>query len=737
MGLILTLFWSVLSVLVLPADAAEGADITGEHTKVFLKGEKENATAEPYACFRSPAVVKSKGGALLTFAEGRIGDCGDSGRIDIVAKRSVDGGVTWSSLKVVARHSSASGFPHNPVPIVDTTNSNADRVVLLYSWSYDHVYRLVSADGGLTWDAAKDISTTVWPSDKPDWGTWPNGQMSVGPGHGIQLTKGAKAGRMVAGLWIRKAPGTKGTPMGVGLIYSDNSGADWKLGAHSLGAEPLIGAQEPSLFERADGSIVVVARNEEGTAATNRTAYAISSDQGQSFGEELRLLPELGLPAIGVQTSTLAIPQEGREGYGRVLLAAPADPTTRKNLTIRSSFDGGLTWQSPAQGSVVREGLSAYSDMVAMDAGRYGIVYEGGEEASYQFVSFATFTEADLDGQPANADALTGSQHTGALATGDPAQLHLFAPTTTGGLGNWYESSDGTVKQSIWGTGATGETVSFGYGSQQHVLVRATDGNLLHRFWDAGSGTLHQQTWAEPGAVAGAPTAIVTPGQQHAFVRATNGGLLHIWWDAGSGELNRQSWAADGTLAGDPVAVVYGDQQHVWAAGSDGRLHHWWWTKGIGVRHEIWTGSAKGTPTAFVYRGQQHVYASDGQGVLTHWWWDHGTRAVKKETLPVPAPSAERLAGRPVAFVHGTQQHIFARTTDDRLAHWWWDPTAKNKFAVWPGSVHSDPVAHSVDGTQHVYGASVDGTLTHWWWNTTDGVRQEDWGGQIPKTGRW
>src|SRR5262245_56789584 len=53
------------------------------------------AGVEGYACYRIPAVVKATNGDLLAFAEGRVDSCADLGDIDLVLKRSSDGGRTW------------------------------------------------------------------------------------------------------------------------------------------------------------------------------------------------------------------------------------------------------------------------------------------------------------------------------------------------------------------------------------------------------------------------------------------------------------------------------------------------------------------------------------------------------------------------------------------------------------------------------------------------------------------
>lgn len=713
--------WAVLSALLLPAGVAAAAPVIRSQTTVFTEGEREAGATASYVCFRAPAVVKAADGTLLAFAEGRIGSCSDTASIDIVVKRYVNG--AWSALQVVARHS-AGHIYHNVTPVVDAASG---RVVVLYTENYDHIHRIASEDDGLHWTAADDISADVWSTA---WGALYAGQMATGPASAIQLTHGRHAGRLVAGMTVRVAPGAAPANLGGALIYSDDGGLTWRLGASSLGAEPAVGAQELSLFERGDGSLFVTARNEEGDSGTrDRAVYAVSGDQGLSFTSDFALLPDMDLPGTGIQASTLALREMNRDGYDRALFAAPVGPN-REDLTIRSSFDGGLTWQDAADGALVKDGYSAYSSMTVLGGGTFGILYEAGTIKQYQDIRFATFTEADLD-LPAGAGSLTLNQNTGALATTSPDQLHLFAPTPAGDLGHWFEEDDGTLKRGTWGTGIAGKTVAFNDAVQQHVLARGTDGSLIHRFWSTTG--LSSQTWLAAGTVAGAPTGFVASGQQHAWVRMTDGRLLHTWWDAGTASLKQQAWAAAGTLAGDPVAVRYGEQQHVWATGTDGRLHHWWWTKGPGIRHELWPGSARGAATALVQKGQLHVYAADPENRLTHWWWDSTDQVVKSQVLSTPTA----LAGPPISFVHGGQQHVFARITGNTLAHWWWDPTTGNNYAVWPGPISSDPVAQVVGDTQHVYGAASDGTLSHWWWNSAEGTKRETWGGSIATTSAW
>src|SRR5690606_15215643 len=55
-----------------------------------------------YSSMRIPALVMTKKGTLLAFAAGRIESGSDWADMDLVMKRSEDGGQTWGPLQVVA-----------------------------------------------------------------------------------------------------------------------------------------------------------------------------------------------------------------------------------------------------------------------------------------------------------------------------------------------------------------------------------------------------------------------------------------------------------------------------------------------------------------------------------------------------------------------------------------------------------------------------------------------------------
>ena len=131
----------------------------------------------------------------------------------------------------------------------------------------------------------------------PSWNFW----YATGPMHGIQLEHGPHAGRLIAGANYETYDGVGPHVYGTHLLYSDDSGATWHIGATSAYDDGTIIAQEVTVVELTDGRIYALAR-ERGTDPGHR-AYAISKDGGETFERPFRIVQNLTLP--DVQASTL------------------------------------------------------------------------------------------------------------------------------------------------------------------------------------------------------------------------------------------------------------------------------------------------------------------------------------------------------------------------------------------------------------------------------------------------
>jgi hypothetical protein len=380
-----------------------------------------------YACYRIPAVVRATDGTVLAFAERRVKDCGDDEDIDLVLRRSTDGGRTWMPVQLV---SEGAGSTHgNPVPIVDRETG---RIVLVSTHNGSQPcsngcdrdpFVQVSDDHGATWSAAREMTE----GKRPGWNFW----YATGPMHGIQLEHGPHAGRLVVGANFESYDGVGKHVYGTHLLYSDDAGQSWHIGAETFRDDGSVIAQEVTVVELTDGRIYALAR-ERGTDPGSR-AYAISPDGGETFDARFRTLPDLVMP--DVQGSLLRFSDD------RILFSAPAHPAAREVMTIRSSYDEARTWQTWQEGKVFYWGPTAYSDMVRLDGDEAALMYEAGVANPYQTIRFARFNEAYLSTPNGTPPGITGPPAPGPTSADvspaqNPAYVRGGAQIGPGRFGN-------------------------------------------------------------------------------------------------------------------------------------------------------------------------------------------------------------------------------------------------------------------------------------------------------------
>ncbi|MFH8607298.1 exo-alpha-sialidase [Streptomyces sp. NPDC018029] len=513
------------------ARAARAAEPPPFEQQVLFKADRDPG----YACFRIPAVVRTTKGTLLAFAEGRVNDCGDAGDIDLVLKRSHDGGRTWGPLQVV---NEGAGDTHgNPAPVVDRETG---RILLAETYNTGRTdnkncdvpcdrtpHLQYSDDDGRSWSAPRDLSDQILPEH---WNSW----YATGPVHGLQLTRGRHAGRLVFTANTETWDGGRVTANHAALIVSDDGGDHWKIGATDSYPIPAGGTfrQKPSemtITERPDGAIHVSGREQDGTDLGHRT-QTVSRDGGDSFAAPFRAIPDLYTPQV--QGSTL---QFGK----RMLLACPADPDRRRTMQIRSSYDGGRTWDSVDRGTTVTTDWSGYSDMVRADRTHVGLMYEGGAVDARDEIRFARFTEEWLTPRR-GPDPTTRDHAPGAR----PAAVLGGARATPGRFGGAI-SFDGTD-----------DAVRLPY---QHRLPLGTEDfttSLWFRYsattgeqpllWMGGIGTNQPQVWLRGEPASDRVTGLITTRDgtappKSAFARTTgaynDGQWHHIALRRGAGRL--------------------------------------------------------------------------------------------------------------------------------------------------------------------------------------------------------
>ncbi|GAA2499373.1 sialidase family protein [Streptomyces longisporus] len=375
-----------------PAHAATGCTLSVP----YVSGEGG------YDTYRIPATVTTGRGTVLAFAEGRLGGAGDTGNIDVVLRRSGDGGCTWGPLQVVA--AGKGDTRGNPASVVDPRTG---AVVLLTSYNSGavteaqimrgevteeqgrRVFVQRSRDDGRHFTPPRDITDEVKP---PGW-RW----YATGPGHAVALTRGPHAGRLVVPANHSAAPpagsadtGQEARYYGAHALYSDDGGRSWRLGFVDSSYDGAHNANESSAAQLPDGRLYFSARDQNGARLGNRLD-TYSGDGGESLERPYAVQPTLNDVPV-VQGSVLQL-----TGHKAPLLfSGPSVPTARRAMAVWRSEDGGGTFTKVLTVSALP---AAYSDLVQVDRGTVGLLYETGSSAPYERIEFRRVPVTDL-GQP-------------------------------------------------------------------------------------------------------------------------------------------------------------------------------------------------------------------------------------------------------------------------------------------------------------------------------------------------
>lgn len=335
----------------------------GQETVAFQSGVDGNAS------YRIPAIVKLRSGKLLAFAEGRKDHAGDFGDVNIVLRTSVDQGRTWSTIQDIVDNGELQAG--NPAPVVDLLDKRypKGRIFLFYNTGDNtegevrkgkgkrEVWYITSTDEGRTWSDAVNITSQV---KRTDWRAYANT-----PGHAVQITSGKHKGRIFVPINYSKGEPQKDflDYMAAGF-FTDDHGKTFKI-SDDIGVK---GSNESTAAELPNGGLLLNARNQRGD---QKLRIAARSGDGGATWESVGI--DKNLPDPICQGSLLNL------GSKTLAFSNNADPERRDKLTLRISFDAGLTWAKSIlidAAATPTDSYTAYSDIVVIDKRRIGILYE-------------------------------------------------------------------------------------------------------------------------------------------------------------------------------------------------------------------------------------------------------------------------------------------------------------------------------------------------------------------------
>jgi sialidase-1 len=364
---------------------------------------------DDYKLFRIPGIVVTGKGTVLAYAEARKSDRGDWNAIDIVIRRSTDGGRTWSQSRKIAdvdgpkpknsvalaQNLASPGDVtyNNPVAIPDRDGS----VHFVFCLEYMRAFYMRSDDDGLSWSKPAEI-TAAFDRFRPeyDWKV-----LATGPGHGIRMNNG----RLLIPVWLSTGTGGHAhRPSVTSTIYSDDRGETWHRGDIAIPNTPeYTHPNETAAVQLADGSIMLNARSE---SKANRRLTTVSKDGATGWSTPAfddALLEPICMAGL-VRYSTL---KNGNRN--RILFSNPHNlersdgknvpgmPRDRRNVSVQLSYDEGKTWSVRKP---VEPGWSGYSDLAVARDFMILLLYERGAAGANHFrtesLTIARFTLAWL-----------------------------------------------------------------------------------------------------------------------------------------------------------------------------------------------------------------------------------------------------------------------------------------------------------------------------------------------------
>ena len=419
--------WILLLAMIAATAVMRSADLAADDGNEPVKTDLFEAGKEGDALYRIPGIVGTKQGTVLAYCEARRSDRGDWGPIDVLMRRSIDGGRTWLPRQKIVHVEG--NLPINPVAAAQNLDKPGENTVnnpvaivdhetgavhFLYCLEYMRCFYMRSDDDGATWTEPVEMTATfeAFRSDY-DWKV-----LATGPAHGIQLTRGKHRGRLVVPVWLSLGTGGHShRPSVTATIYSDDHGKTWQRGQIAVPDTPeFVYPNETVVVQLADGRVMLNARSE---SKRHRRIITTSSDGATNWSaprfDEALLEPICMAGLVRVRE-----PQETQSG----LIAfsnphnlarqdgkdTPGTSRNRVNVSIKLSDDEGQTWSASR---TLEEGFSGYSDMAALPDGTILCFYERGSTDGKDIyrtglLTVARFNEAWVRGKtsvPPNAGA--------------------------------------------------------------------------------------------------------------------------------------------------------------------------------------------------------------------------------------------------------------------------------------------------------------------------------------------
>ena len=342
------------------------------HTLLFQPGDYNSTN------YRIPGVITAKDGSIVAVTDKRKYNQGDLPEdIDIVCRRSTDGGHTWSEPYTIAQ---GTGYNHGFGDCVLAWTNDDNGLIAGFVggvglWNSTpsnpiRSYIARSYDNGQTWTEPEDITDFIFGSNcvVPEYRTWR--ASFFGSGNGLITS----TGRIMFVAAIRE---TTAQSLSNYAVYSDDNGITWHVSGRAS-----VSGDEAKVTELVDGRILMSIRH------NGKRWYNISNDGGETWQSSTSTWNDITAPACNGDMIRYTSVNQGFN-KNRLLHSVPFG-SSRTDVSVYISYDEGETW--PVRKCIVPYS-SAYSSLCVLPDGTIGLYveeeYPGNSGYSTVFYNFS------------------------------------------------------------------------------------------------------------------------------------------------------------------------------------------------------------------------------------------------------------------------------------------------------------------------------------------------------------
>lgn len=326
--------------------------------------------------YRIAGIVETTKGTLVAVSDSRKtseSDVGFSGaaNIDVVVKRSTDGGKTWGQAVKIPPIAQKKEDSHGDPLIFSCKDGTL--VVLCAAgnaWAQQYgtqndskIKMSKSTDDGQSWSQWTEIQKVIYGNTTVQGKDFIKGFAASGRGYTDPDT-GALYAAVLVGNYGHSKKGTV-------VIKSVDNGTTWTV----IGVLEDNGNDEPKVVTRIaegthTGKLLLSVRP---TTKGKRKFFLLDENQGEA--SSISTYTEAGTfndPTIDAEGMRYTLKKDGH-AKNRILHVYLDNNSTRKNLSLVMSEDEGKTW---INNKVIQPDLAAYSSIIVLGDGTIGILAE-------------------------------------------------------------------------------------------------------------------------------------------------------------------------------------------------------------------------------------------------------------------------------------------------------------------------------------------------------------------------